>query len=34
MADMQGVIEHLDPVKDAELLAAMQQALRDKQAAP
>ncbi|WP_223786679.1 FMN-binding negative transcriptional regulator [Marinicella meishanensis] len=34
VADMQGVIEHLDPVNDAELLAAMQQALRDKQAAP
>ncbi len=31
LADIQGVINHLDPVKDADLLAAMQQALLEKQ---
>lgn len=30
VADMQGVIDHLDAAKDAELLQAMQQALRAK----
>ncbi len=30
-ADMQGVIDNLDPVKEAGLLAAMQQALAEKQ---
>ncbi len=30
-ADMQGVIDHLDPVIEADLLAAMQQALIEKQ---
>lgn len=31
MADMQGVIDHLDPVQDADLRTAMQQALLEKQ---
>ena len=31
LADMQGVIDHLDPVKDAGLIAAMRQALASKQ---
>jgi len=32
VADMQGVMAHLNPIKDAELLAAMEQALQRKQA--